>query len=59
MENIDNKSILSLLCSVIIPPLGVFIKFGLKSEFWINLILTILGFYIVGLIHACYVILKK
>jgi uncharacterized membrane protein YqaE (UPF0057 family) len=59
MENLDGKDLLALLCSVILPPLGVFIKFGLKSEFWINLILTILGFYIVGLIHALYVLLKK
>lgn len=59
MENLDNKDILSLLCCVILPPLGVFIKFGLKSEFWINLILTILGFYIIGLIHGIYVIVKK
>ena len=59
MNDLDNKDILSALCSIIIPPLGVFIKFGLKSEFWINVILTILGFYIVGLIHALYVIIKK
>jgi|688.fasta_scaffold462281_3 uncharacterized membrane protein YqaE (UPF0057 family) len=59
MEKLDNKDLLSLLCSIILPPLGVFIKFGLKSSFWINLILTILGFYILGLIHAFYVILKK
>lgn len=59
MDNLDSKDILSLVCSIILPPLGVFIKFGLKSEFWINLILTILGFYIIGLIHALYVILKK
>jgi uncharacterized membrane protein YqaE (UPF0057 family) len=59
MEKLDNKDLLSLLCYIILPPLGVFIKFGLKSSFWINLILTILGFYILGLIHAFYVILKK
>lgn len=55
----ETKDIVSLISSFFLPPLGVCIKFGLKSEFWINLILTILGFYIIGLIHAVYVILKK
>ena len=44
--------------SVIIPPLGVFLKVGLGIQFWINLLLT-LFFYIPGLCHAVYVIAKE
>jgi uncharacterized membrane protein YqaE (UPF0057 family) len=39
-----------------IPPLGVAFQVGLRTPFWINLILTLLG-YIPGIIHAMYVIL--
>ena len=59
MENLDSRDMLAILCSIILPPLGTFLKVGFKSDFWINLILTILGFYIVGLVHALYIILKK
>lgn len=46
-----------LILSVIIPPLGVFLQVGLTKHFWINVILTILG-YIPGLVHAVWVITK-
>lgn len=59
MEDLDNKDIIILICTIILPPLGVFFKFGLGSEFWINVILTIFGFHILGLIHGLYVILRK
>lgn len=44
--------------AILLPPVGVFLEVGLGTHFWINLILTILG-YILGIIHALYVILKK
>ena len=44
--------------SVLIPPLGVFLKVGLGIQFWVNLLLTML-FYIPGLVHAVYVIAKE
>lgn len=47
-----------LVLSVIIPPLGVFLQVGLTKHFWINVILTILG-YIPGLVHAVWVIAKS
>lgn len=33
-----------LVLSVMIPPLGVFLQVGLTKHFWINVILTILGY---------------
>lgn len=59
MEDFDGQDLLLLLCTLILPPLGVFFKVGLKSHFWINLLLTIFGFYIAGLVHGVYVIIKK
>jgi uncharacterized membrane protein YqaE (UPF0057 family) len=58
-QDFDGKELLTLLCTVILPPLGVFFKVGLATQFWINLVLTIFGFYIAGLIHGIYVIIKK
>jgi uncharacterized membrane protein YqaE (UPF0057 family) len=56
MENKD-ISLLALLLSIFIPPVGVLIKEGLGIQFLINLILTFLG-YIPGIIHALYIILR-
>ena len=55
---IDEVSLIALILAFFLPPLGVLIKDGLKCSFFINCILTILGF-IPGIIHALYVILKK
>jgi uncharacterized membrane protein YqaE (UPF0057 family) len=49
---------IKILFAIFIPPVGVFMEVGLGTHFWINLILTLLG-YIPGIIHALYVILKK
>jgi uncharacterized membrane protein YqaE (UPF0057 family) len=44
-----------IVLSVLIPPLGVFLQVGLTKHFWINLLLTLLG-YLPGLVHAVWVI---
>jgi len=50
--------LIRILCAIFIPPLGVFLQVGLGTDFWINLVLTFLG-YIPGIIHALWVILRK
>lgn len=47
-----------IILSVIIPPLGVFLQVGLGKHFWINILLTLLG-YIPGLVHAVYIVARK
>ncbi|KAJ6414201.1 hypothetical protein OIU84_006932 [Salix udensis] len=49
-------SCIDILIAIILPPLGVFLRFGCV-EFWICLILTILG-YLPGIIYAVYAITK-
>lgn len=44
-----------IILSILLPPLGVFFKVGLGGQFWLNIILTLLG-YFPGLIHAVYII---
>ncbi len=48
---------LRIILALILPPLGVFLQEGLGKRFWINVVLTILG-YFPGVIHAVYVIAK-
>lgn len=43
--------------ALLLPPLGVFLEVGLTLHFWLNLLLTLLG-YVPGVIHAFYVIVK-
>jgi len=52
------KSVFRIILAVILPPLGVFFTVGIKPAFWINIILTLLGF-IPGIIHAIWVIAKR
>lgn len=59
MKKSNVEELVLLLCTVVLPPLGVFLKVGPAANFWLNLLLTVFGFYILGLIHGLYVILKK
>ena len=47
--------ILRTILSVLIPPLGVFLQVGIGLQFWLNIVLTLLG-YFTGLIHAIWII---
>lgn len=48
---------IKILFAILLPPVGVFLEVGLKGHFWLNILLTLLGF-IPGVIHALYVIIK-
>jgi uncharacterized membrane protein YqaE (UPF0057 family) len=47
-----------LILSVILPPVGVFLQVGLRPQFWLNILLTLLG-YVPGVIHAVWIIAKR
>jgi len=47
-----------VLLSILLPPLGVFLQVGIGKHFWINIVLTLLG-YLPGLVHAIWIIAKK
>jgi uncharacterized membrane protein YqaE (UPF0057 family) len=51
------KDIFRLIFAILLPPLGVFLQVGLGKHFWINIVLTLLG-YLPGIIHAVWVIAK-
>ena len=52
----ENK-VLRIVLAVLLPPLAVFMTSGLSTQFWLNLVLTLVGFWIVGVVHALIVVL--
>jgi len=50
--------IIRILAAIFLPPLGVFLQVGIGKDFWINVLLTLLG-YFPGIIHAVWVIAKR
>jgi uncharacterized membrane protein YqaE (UPF0057 family) len=54
-----SMDVIRIIVAIFIPPLGVFLQVGFGLDFWINLLLTIFGFYILGIVHAVWIIAKK
>lgn len=50
--------LLRVIFSVLLPPVGVFLTVGFGGQFWLNILLTILG-YILGVVHAIWIIARK
>jgi len=47
--------IVLILLAIFLPPLAAFFKVGFGTQFWINLILTLLG-WVPGMIHALWLV---
>jgi uncharacterized membrane protein YqaE (UPF0057 family) len=50
-------NLLKLVLAVFFPPLAMLLHVGLTKHFWINILLTLLGF-VPGIIHAFIIILR-
>lgn len=50
--------VLKIIVAIILPPVAAIWQMGLSTHFWINMILTILG-YVPGLIHALWLVLTN
>ncbi|XP_042504588.1 low temperature-induced protein lt101.2-like [Macadamia integrifolia] len=46
---------IEVILAILLPPLGVFLRYECKDKFWICLLLTLLG-YLPGIIYALYVL---
>jgi uncharacterized membrane protein YqaE (UPF0057 family) len=55
--NTDLNFVLILILTILIPPLGIGLVFGISTEFWLSLILTLL-FYFPGLIYSLIILLQ-
>ena len=50
--------IVRIIFAILLPPVGVFMQVGFGGAFWLNILLTLLG-YIPGIIHAVYIIASR
>jgi uncharacterized membrane protein YqaE (UPF0057 family) len=50
--------VIRILLAILLPPLGVFLQVGIGLQFWLNVLLTLLG-YVPGIIHAVYIIATR
>ena len=57
-NGVTGADILRIILSVILPPVGVAMQVGFGVQFWLNILLTLLG-YIPGLIHAIWIIARR
>lgn len=48
---------IKIIFAFLLPPVGVFLEVGPTVHFWLNILLTLLG-WLPGVIHALYVIVK-
>lgn len=51
------NNLVRIIVGILLPPLGVFLTVGIAPAFWINILLTVLG-WLPGSIHALWVIVK-
>lgn len=58
MSKEQENDLIRILLAILLPPLGVALQVGVTKHFWINVILTVLG-YLPGIIHAVYIIAKR
>jgi uncharacterized membrane protein YqaE (UPF0057 family) len=54
----SSMDIIRIIIAILLPPLGVFLQVGFGGAFWLNILLTLLG-YIPGIVHAVYIIAKR
>ena len=50
-------TIVTVILAVLLPPVAVALHRGVSTQFWINLVLTLLSFGILGIVHALIVCL--
>ncbi|AFY93760.1 YqaE/Pmp3 family membrane protein [Chamaesiphon minutus] len=51
-------SLLNLVLAILVPPVGVFLTYGIGTTLFINIALTLLG-WIPGSIHAVWALYKR
>ena len=51
-------NLIRVLFAILLTPLGVFLTVGLGGQFWLNILLTLLG-YLPGIIHAVWIIARR
>ncbi|GBL50589.1 plasma membrane proteolipid Pmp3 [Candidozyma auris] len=53
----NSEKIVGCILAIFLPPLAVFMKVGLDTQFWINIVCCIFIWF-PAIIHALYVVLR-
>lgn len=53
----NQNTILKVILAILLPPLAVFMNSGFGGQFLLNVLLTIVGLWVVGVVHALIVVL--
>lgn len=51
-------TVLKIILAIFLPPVAAFLQVGIGLHFWLNILLTIIGF-LPGQIHAIWLIVTK
>jgi uncharacterized membrane protein YqaE (UPF0057 family) len=52
------SNVVRIILAVLLPPIGVFFTVGIGLQFWLNILLTLLG-YLPGIVHAVWIIASR
>ena len=53
----DGTAALSIVLAIILPPLAVFLRFGLGRRFWLDVLLTLVA-WLPGVIYALILVIR-
>ena len=53
----NENTVLKVILAILLPPLAVYTDKGVGTQFLLNIVLTLVGFWIIGIIHALLVVL--
>ncbi|PHQ32905.1 YqaE/Pmp3 family membrane protein [Rhodopirellula bahusiensis] len=53
----NENTVLKVLLAILLPPLAVYMDKGVGTQFLLNIVLTLVGFWIIGIIHALLIVL--
>ncbi len=51
------NTVLKVILAILLPPLAVFMERGVGTQFLLNIVLTLVGFWIIGVVHALIIVL--
>jgi uncharacterized membrane protein YqaE (UPF0057 family) len=51
-------NVIRVIFAILLPPVGVLLTVGFGLHFWLNILLTLLG-YIPGIVHAIWIIARR
>jgi uncharacterized membrane protein YqaE (UPF0057 family) len=54
----QSVDVIRIIVAILLPPLGVFLQVGFGGQFWLNILLTLLG-YVPGIVHAVWIIARR